>query len=183
MKPDVCILAENIADMSSSESVHDWFDVFRECCEEWKLGPKENDNLQGQKKKKSVNTSKMNENDDTNNKLKKNSIAGNNMVVGNKRGREIAESTTTTSLSSSSSSSLSLPISKNTKTSHPVKSQSLIDHDNDNDVIDDISQASTLQHRCRFAKVLHDLEKTDLIKVKHRGNVISRQIFTWIANE
>jgi predicted transcriptional regulator len=44
------------------------------------------------------------------------------------------------------------------------------------------TSASTLLHRCRFARALNDLEKSGLIKVKSGGAVVTRQIFTWIDN-
>ena len=44
------------------------------------------------------------------------------------------------------------------------------------------TSTSTLLHRCRFAHAVNSLQKSGLIQVKSRGEVITRQVFTWIDN-
>ena len=42
---------------------------------------------------------------------------------------------------------------------------------------------STLQHRCRFARAMNDLERSGIVKLGAGGSVVTRQMYTWISND
>ena len=167
--PDVCLLMDKVAGCASKESAYEWFDEFRRQAKDWKVAYKSDDKEHLQAKGKDRNRgqgvkSSLSNSGSSGVSSSQSHRQSQSQSRGVKRGRQDDDDG-----------------GENSACLDPTSRSDGLDLSTT--VKDDVNTGNTLLYKCRFAHALNVLEKSGIVRLSNGGNVVGRQIYTWLSNE